>query len=175
MKLFTPIQNWWQSRAGHEKSTAVVTLSILFLYLFWRLCLASAVGIASTASSEQALLDSQLQKMQSLQSQVQLIQMRPKMGTEQATLALEALTKQHFGPAAQMQLAGDQVTVVFKNVPSNAVSQWLVQTRVKANVLPNEAHLQRNGALPIATNAVTSAPAGAAWDGVVVLNLRERP
>ncbi len=164
---------WWQSRSSKEKTLLVVTVLMVMLLLLWRILLGPALSTVLNAKAKHAALDVQIQQMKELQNQARVFQLKPKLGPEQTKLVLESLTQQHFGAGGQVRATGDQVAVVFRNVPAEALSQWLLQARLKANVLPGEAHLNRNAPLPIPANSVNNAAQSATWDGAFLMTLRE--
>lgn len=164
---------WWHNRSSTEKALLVLALLMVILSLFWRLLVGPALSTVLTAKARHAVLDVQIQQMKDLQNEARVIQIKPKLGPEQTKLVLESLTQQHFGAAGQVRAMGDQVAVVFKGVPAEAVSQWLFETRVKANLLPGEAHLNRNPPLPMAPNSVNNGTQSATWDGAFLMTLRE--
>ena len=84
-----------------------------------------------------------------------------------------ALT-QRLGPAGQLNVVGDRVTVVLKGAPADGLAQWLAQARSNAHASPVEARLVRSAAAPAPAAAATlgAAPSGAPrWDGTLVLAL----
>ncbi len=164
---------WWQNRSSTEKALTFLALLLVILWLLWRVLIGPALSIVLTANVKHAALDVQVQHMKDLQNQARIIQIKPKLGAEQTRLVLESLAQQHFGTAAQVRVTGDQLAVVFRNVPAEAVSQWLLQARLKANALPGEAHLNRNAPLPLAEGSVNNAAPGATWDGAFLMTLRE--
>ncbi|MES2280970.1 MAG: type II secretion system protein GspM [Pseudomonadota bacterium] len=172
MKSFD-LGTWWQSRSSNEKALVSVTVLLVILLLFWRVLIGPALSTVLNAKAKHAALDVQIQQMKELQNQARVIQLKPKLGPEQTKLVLESLTQQHFGSDGQVRATGDQVAVVFRNATGEAIAQWLLQARLKANALPGEAHLNRNAPLSIPANSVNNAAQSATWDGAFLMNLRE--
>jgi general secretion pathway protein M len=156
----------WQTLRPREKSLVFATATLVALALLWWVGISPALKILRQAETQQRVLDTQWQRMQSLAAEAQTLQSRPKIKYDDAVRALEASVKQGLGPATQLTIAGERATVTLKNVPAAALAQWLAQARANARALPAEARLVRSAAPPGAS--------GATWDGSLVLNLPPR-
>lgn len=160
--LQAPLQARWRSLAPREQNGVLLATGLVGLALLWWVLLAPALQLWRNAETQHRSLDTQLQKMQSLQAQAQALQAQPRLGTEEALRALQTSVKQHLGNAAQLNVSGERATVTLKGASAEALAQWLTQTRINARLVPSEARLSR------------SAASAASWDGTLVLALPAR-
>jgi general secretion pathway protein M len=167
---FTASQNYaqrlaqrWQALALREQTLVGAAAAIVAFALLWWVAIAPALSVLKNANSQRSALDAQLQQMQALQAQAKALQGQPKMNAPDSGRALEASVKQRLGAAAQLSVAGSQATLTLKNVPADALAQWLSQARTVAKAVPSQARLRLS----------TSSPG--AWDGTVVLALPAQP
>ena len=136
--------------------------------LLWWLALAPALQTLRTAPARHAVLDAQLQHMQSLQDEAERLKGVPRADQGNAARALQTAVTERLGDSARMVLQGDRATVTLKGTQAGALAPWLAQVRSNAKSVPQEVHLVRSNATP---------PAGAAaaqWDGTLVLALPPR-
>lgn len=157
-----PLQARWRALQAREQAMVAGAAVLIGLAVLWWLLIAPALQTLHQADAQQRSLDSQLQKMLSLQAQAQALISQPKMTRDDALRALEASVKQRLGTTAQINIVGDRATVTLRNTPADALSQWLTQARVNARAIPAEVRLTRNSGTP-------GGPA--AWDGTLVLAL----
>ena len=187
-EVLSQFQARWRTLDAREQTLATSALLLVGLALIWWLLVAPPLRTLRTAEAQQISLDVQLQKMQALQAQAQALQTQTKLGRDEAVRALEASVKQRLGPAGQLAVVGDRATVTLRNVPADALAQWLAQARVNARAIPGEVRLVRSTLSTQATpgNAISAAnaqvPAAAptptatagnapAWDGTLVMSL----
>lgn len=153
--------------------------AVIALALLWWVALAPALATLSAAPARHAALDSQLQRMQSLQAEAQQLQSAPKNSPADTVGALRTALTQKLGNTAQLNVVGDRATITLKGAPADALAQWLAQVRSNARTVPLEARLTRSTA---AVAVATTTPAGKApatnpptpvpgWDGTLVLAL----
>lgn len=151
-----PMQAHWRALAPREQALVALAASLIGLALVWWLLVLPPLRTLQVAGAQQRSLDAQLRQMQALKAQAQALQSQAKLGRDDAVRALEASVKQRLGTGAQLSLVGDRATVTLRNIPADALAQWLTQARVTARAIPAEARLVR--ALPM---PVSPAPAGA--------------
>ena len=151
------MQTRWQAIAPREQALLTAAAWLIGLALVWWLLMAPPLRVLGQADAQRSSLDSQLQKMQALQAQAQALQSQPKLSRDEAVRALEASVKQRLGANAQLSVTGERATVALRNVPADALAQWLTQARVNARATPSEARLARSNA-----GAAAPAPAGGA-------------
>lgn len=176
MKLaaaLTPLQARWRGLGAREQALIRRAALLLGLALVWWLLVAPPLRTLRQADAEQLSLDTQWQKMQTLQAQAQALQSQPRIKRDDALRALEASVKQRLGASAQLNVAGERATVTLQNTPADALAQWLAQARVNARAIPSEVRLVRasSASKPAAPIAAADAVAAAAWDGTLVLTL----
>ena len=148
----------WQDLAPREKTFVGVALCVVAAALLWWQALAPSLNVLKTAPTQRIALDAQLLQMQNLAAQAKGFQALPKIKSNDAARALEALVKQRLGATAQLSLVGNQATLSLTNARADALAQFLGQARAQANALPSQARLRRSNSLE-------------AWDGTLVLQL----
>jgi len=161
----------WRAVAPREQALMTTAAWILGFALVWWLLMAPPLRVLGQAEAQRLSLEAQIQKMQTLQAQAQALQSQPKLGREDAVRALEASVRQRLGTAAQLSVAGDRVTLTLRNVPADALAQWLTQARVNARATPLEARLARVNSVAApapasATGSVGSGVGGSGGQGV---------
>jgi general secretion pathway protein M len=157
MKLITSLQSHWKTISAREQRLLLAALALIVGAALWWLALAPALATLRSAESQARLQDAQLQTMLGLQAQAQLIQAQPPLAPGESRRLLEATVKA-LGATAQLVVMGERATLTLKGVSAEALTQCLVQARLNARTLPNEAHLTRNAA--------------GTWDGSLLLNLK---
>lgn len=157
-----PLQARWRSLDAREQTLLASAAIFIGLALLWWLLIAPPLQTLRQADAQQRSLDTQLQKMLSLQAQAQVLISQPKTNRDDAMRALETSVKQRLGASAQINTVGDRATVTLRNTPAEALSQWLTQARVSARAIPSDVRLTRN---------LSVAGGPAAWDGTLVLAL----
>ena len=158
-----PMQARWAQLASKERAMLLGAIAVVALTLLWLLLLAPALRTLRTAPAQAQQLDTQLQRMQSLQAQAQALQQQAAMSYDDAVRALNLATKQTLGTSAQISISGERATITLQSTGADALAQWLVQVRLNARTTPVEARLTR-----VAT------PAGVSWSGVLVMGLPTR-
>lgn len=157
--LAAALRTHWAGLAAREQTLVLTAAAVLGLALLWWLLLAPALAQLRASPARHAALDTELQRMQTLQAEALRLRDMPRAQGGEALRALQGALAQQLGPAAQMHVAGDRATVTLKGVPPEALAQWLAQVRSTARAVPVEARLVRSGA---------DAPR---WDGTLVLAL----
>ena len=160
MTLSASLNQRWQAVSPLEQRFMLAALGLVLLALLWWVGVAPALATLRSAENQRHSLEAQLQQMQRLQVQAQALQAQPRIGFEDARRLLEASLKP-LGASAQMVLTGERMTVTFKGVSADTLTQWLVQARLTARAVPTEARLTRN--------------ATGAWDGILVLRSGSAP
>lgn len=146
----------WARLASREQRVVVLAGSVVLLVLVWMLGIAPALKTLRTAPAQHEMLDAQLQSMNKLAVQARGLQNRPAVTRADAVRALQSSLQQRLGASAQLNIAGDRVTVVLKGAAPDMLAQWLVQARVAARAVATQSRLTRGAA---------------GWDGTVVFNL----
>jgi len=152
------LQTRWQAASPREQRGVLLALAVVLLALLWWLALAPALKVWRTAEAQHTLLDAQHQHMLGLQAQARALQALPKPNAADARQSLEISLKS-LGPAAQLTLQPDRLSVTLKAVSAQALAQWLSASRQNAHLVPIESHLKRPDV------------AKDAWDGSVVFAL----
>ena len=173
--------------APREQRLVVAAGAVVALALLWWVALAPALATLRAAPARHAALDTQLQRMQTLQAEAQQLQAAPKNSPADAVGALRTALNQKLGSTAQLNVVGDRATITLKGAPADALAQWLTQVRSNARTTPLEARLTRSPTTGAAgaANPTAATTAGAAgrlaastppmtaprWDGTLVLAL----
>lgn len=164
MSQLAPLKAQWQSMAPREQNFVLGAAALVGLALVWWVAISPALQTLRTAPKRHAELDTQLQRMRSLQAEAQQLQAAPRSSTGDPTGALRNGLTQRMGTAAQLNVAGDRATVTLKAAPADALAQWLALARSNARAVPIEARLTRtaNPATPAATGNARPGPQGSA-------------
>ncbi len=188
-QAISQLQARWRTLDAREQALAGSAALLVGLALIWWLLIAPPLRTLRAADAQQRSLDVQLQKMRTLQAQAQTLQTQTKLGHDEAVRALEASVRQRLGTGGQLTVIADRATVTLRNVPADALAQWLAQARVNARAIPSEVRLVRSAvsaaAVPGGTGSAgnplapaaaplvnaASAAAAAAWDGTLVMTL----
>jgi general secretion pathway protein M len=158
MSRLAPLKAQWQSMAPREQNFVLGATALVGLALVWWVAISPALQTLRTAPARHAELDTQLQRMRSLQAEAQLLQAAPRTSTGDAVGTLRSGLTQRMGTAAQLNMAGDRATVTLKSAPADALAQWLALARSNARAVPIEARLARSAA-PEAPQAANARPA----------------
>uniref|UniRef100_UPI003F85AA12 type II secretion system protein GspM n=1 Tax=Alicycliphilus soli TaxID=3228789 RepID=UPI003F85AA12 len=154
------LRRHWAGLAAREQTLVLAAAGVVGLALLWWLALAPALAQLRASPARHAAADAQLQRMQALQAEALQLRDAPRPQGGEALRTLQGSLAQQLGGAAQLQAAGERVTITLKAVPAEALAQWLNQARSQARATPVQARLVRSGqGLP------------ARWDGQLVLIL----
>ena len=152
----------WQAFDAREKTLVSTAAVVVVCAMLWWLAIAPALNVLKTAKTQSLLLSAQLQQMQALQAQANQLQALPKIKSGDSGRALEALTRQRLGAAAQLSVSSSQATLTLTGASPDALSQFISQARSTANATPSQARLRRSA---------SNSQANPAWDGTLVLSL----
>ncbi|MES2608654.1 MAG: type II secretion system protein GspM [Pseudomonadota bacterium] len=160
MSQLAPLKAQWQAMAPREQNFVLGAAALVGLALVWWVGISPALQTLRTAPKRHAELDTQLQRMRSLQAEAQQLQATPRSSTGDATGALRNGLTQRMGTAAQLNVAGDRATVTLKAAPADALAQWLALARSNARAVPIEARLTRTiaPATPAAAGSTRPGP-----------------
>ena len=159
MSQLAPLKAQWQAMAPREQNFVLGAAALVGLALVWWVAISPALQTLRTAPKRHAELDTQLQRMRSLQAEAQQLQAAPRSSTGDPTGALRNGLTQRMGTAAQLNVTGDRATVTLKAAPADALAQWLALARSNARAVPIEARLTRTA------NPTTPATTGNARPG----------
>jgi general secretion pathway protein M len=152
--MLQSLQVRWNSLAAREKASLRLVAVVLGLALLWWLLIAPALRTLGKAPAQHQSLDAQLQKVQLLQSQAEALRALPQV-SQQTQLRMVELTLKPLGKDAQLQITGSQASVTLKQIPAEALADWLHQLRTQVRISPAEIRLSRNAMAPT-------------WDGTVL-------
>lgn len=162
-QTLAPWKERWNNLADQEKQMLVLVATLMAGAILWLQILAPARATLRTADAQAKVLGTQLQQMQKLQSQAQSLQKQPAIGFDAALKSLGAATQQALGSNAQLTNTSEHASVTLREVPADALAQWLVQARINARSVPIEAQLTRSTTAGVAT-----------WNGVLLMSLPAR-
>ena len=159
------LRQHWASLAPREQTLVLAAATVLGLALLWWLLLAPALAQLRASPARHAALDAQLQQMQALQAQALHLKdiLRPT-GNETLPVLWRSLGQQ-LSAGTQMSTTGDRAAITLKDVPPEALAQWLAQVRSTTRAVPTEARLMRN------TASTGGASPPAPWNGTLTLAL----
>ena len=160
----------WLALAPREQALVRGAAMLVAAALLWWLALAPALQTLRSAPARHAVLDAQLQRMLALQGEAERLKGVPRADPDNAARALQTAVTERLGASARLALLGDRASVTLKSAPAGALAPWLAQVRSNAKSVPQEVHLVRASAAPVAA----AAPAAVQWDGTLVLALPPR-
>lgn len=163
MKQLAALRATWATLAVRERRLIALAAALTVITLLWLLALSPALRTLRQAPEQRANLQAQAQQLQNLHDQAQSLQNLPRMPLEQALQALRSTTSQRLGEAAQVQAAGDQITIALRQAPAAALATWLADVRANARATPVQANLTR------ADDQAPGAPV--LWNGTLTLSL----
>jgi general secretion pathway protein M len=146
----------WAGLGLRERRMVGLAGSAVLVALVWMLGIAPALRTLNAAPAQHEMLDAQLQNMRKLATQAKGLQNRPAVSRADALRTLQSSLQQGLGASAQLNVAGDRVTVVLKGAAPDMLAQWLAQARVTARAVVTQSRLIRGAA---------------GWDGTVLLDL----
>lgn len=168
-----------QARSARERRLIALALALGLGAAVWLALLAPVLATWRQAPEMQARLDGQWQQMLNLQAQARQLQKATRLSREEAQAWLDSSTREVFGGTARWSVQDRQVRLTLQGVSAAALSQWLVQARQNARLLPVQVQIQPGAERAQASRAGTpspsskgAAPAGSAeilWHGTVVL------
>lgn len=146
--LNTRWQAWLATRAPRERLALQSAVWLLLATLLWSLAIAPAWRVLQAAPARQAALVPQLHQMRAMATEAKTLQQsesaRPP-GWSERLRTLESTTQRLLKDQAQLNPAGEQVTVTLRNATPTALAQWLQETRVNAHLRPIRVQLERSG------------------------------
>ena len=160
---FGPLRARWRRMADRDQTLVALAVLLLLATLLWLFSVAPSLATLRSADADTKTLNAQLQRMQAMQAQAQALQKLPTLGFDEAVRTLTAATRQTLGATAQLSVTGDRASITLKAASGDMLAEWLAQARLNARSLPLEARLVR-----------AQTPAGAAWNGVLVMGLPQR-
>ena len=159
------LRQHWASLAPREQTLVLAAATVLGLALLWSLLLAPALAQLRASPARHAALDAQLQQMQALQAQALHLKDIPRPTGNETLPVLWRSLGQQLSAGTQMSTTGDRAAITLKNVPPEALAQWLAQVRSTTRAVPTEARLMRN------TASTGGASPPAPWNGTLTLAL----
>lgn len=159
------LRTHWASLAPREQTLVLAAATVLGLALLWWLLLAPALAQLRASPARHAALDEQLQQMQALQAQALHLKDIPRPTGNETLPVLWRSLGQQLSAGTQMSTTGDRAAITLKDVPPEALAQWLAQVRSTTRAVPTEARLMRN------TTSAGGASTPAPWNGTLTLAL----
>ena len=159
------LRQHWASLAPREQTLVLAAATVLGLALLWWLLLAPALAQLRASPARHAALDAQLEQMQALQAQALHLKDIPRPTGNETLPVLWRSLGQQLSAGTQMSTTGDRAAITLKDVPPEALAQWLAQVRSTTRAVPTEARLMRN------TASTGGASPPAPWNGTLTLAL----
>lgn len=144
--------------APRERRAVLVAVWVIGLALLWWIALGPALSTLRQAPARHAALDAELSRMLGMAATAEQVRAQnntPPPTRRGAQTAIESATTT-LGGQAQTSIQGDRAILTLRDVPPQALAQWLAQVRVNARLLPVEAQIQRQ-------------PASGGWTGQITL------
>ena len=150
------LKDGYLALAPRERNMVLAAGTVVVLAVLWWVLLAPALGTLKRVNSERSQLDSQWQRMLSLQQEAQALQTQPKLSPEAARQALEASVSSQFGEAAKLQWSGDRANLTLTSVGGASIAQWLNRARSDAKAVPVQVRLTRSPGDTVLWNGLIS-------------------
>lgn len=167
--ILSSLQTAWQQRSSRERRMLALAALVLAVALLWTWGLAPALQTWRMAPQKQAELDLQSRQMLQLQAQARQLQVPARVARQDALALLETTTRTLLGEGARLHIQGDQLRLSLNAVTADALAQWLVLAREKAQALPQQARLQRLA--PPDKAAANPSSTEVVWSGELTLRL----
>jgi general secretion pathway protein M len=149
------LRAWLERQSPRERRLLGGAASVLMLALVWWALVAPALQTYRQSSSAHAKLELQIAQMQSLAAEAAKLRAVPRANSAQVQAWLDGATKKLGKASVAMQ--GGRVQVSFAGASPEALAAWLAEARIKAQLVPLEAHWKKNASL--------------LWDGSLVFEL----
>jgi len=159
------LRKHWATLAAREQTLVLAAGAVLGLALLWWVLLAPALAQLRASPARHAALDAQLQQMQALQAEALHLKDIPRPTSNETLPVLWRSLAQQLGTATQMSTTSDRATITLKDVPAEALAQWLAQVRSTIRAVPIETRLMRS------TAAAGGANTPVLWNGTLTLAL----
>ena len=157
------VSSQWARLDARERRLVSLATTVVVLALVWWIGLAPAISTLRVAGEQRHELEAQAQQMQRLQGEAERLKALPKLGQAEALKALETAIQQRLGSGGKMSVVGGRATITLKEVPAEALADYLSDARANARATPVEARL---------TRAPGSAPGTPVrWNGTLSLSL----
>ena len=159
----TLLRQRWNALDARERRGVALAAAVVLIALLWWLAIAPVLQTWRSAPAEHAKLDSEIARMQALQTEARQLQTSTTLSATQARQQLESSLTQQLGATAKLTVLGERVTVTLSNASAASTQRWLGQVRANAHAIPAELRVTRNNAAKGDT-----APT---WSGTIVLQL----
>ena len=143
LSQWAALRTRWHGIGARERQLVSLAAAVLALFVAWVVALQPALKTLREAPARIDQLDTQLQQMQALASEVRELRAAPSQGIEQSSQALQTASER-LGPKARLSLQGDRAVLTLNGVSSSQLQEWLAEARAGARARPTEAQLSRN-------------------------------
>lgn len=138
------LRTWWASLAPRERQLLKAAAWLLALAALWWGALGPALRTLREAPAERALLDQQLQAMQSLAAEAKTLRAVAPADPAQAQAALQAAVGR-LGPRAKLSLQGSRAVLTLQGVHSGELAALVNEARTGARARVTDAQLSQAG------------------------------
>jgi general secretion pathway protein M len=146
----------WAALGAREQRALRLASAVVLAALLWLVLLAPALRTLKSAEAQNLQLSTELEHMQALQLRAKTLRATPALSAQETLLALQSASNA-LGKSAELQVVGEQATLRFKQLSTEALAQWL-RPPPESGQSPAEAQLQRDAATAL-------------WSGSMVFQL----
>jgi general secretion pathway protein M len=135
------LQTRWSALGVRERAALALAAGVVVAAALWSVALAPAVRTLQSSAAQTAQLGATAERMQALQARAKRLQAKPQAAPGEALRALQSGATA-LGPAASLQVVGEQATLSLKQVRPADLAAWL-SPPPGGYPSPSEVHLQR--------------------------------
>jgi general secretion pathway protein M len=133
----------WIAMSPRDRRLAALAALVLLLFAVWMLAVQPALKTLREASIRLDELQTELQQMQALATEVRELRAAPALSTEQSAAALKAASDR-LGTKGRLSIQGERAVLTLNGAGSSQLREWLAEARAGARARPVEAQLTRN-------------------------------
>ena len=138
-----PLRARWLALGQRERRLLTAAGWLVVAALLWWVAVTPAWRSVAAAPARLDQIDAQWLQMQRMAGEVRGLRAAPAVGSLQAQAAVKAACDA-LGGVARLTLTGERATVVFTNINSAQLRDWLGEVRAAARARPIEASLSRS-------------------------------
>lgn len=155
--MSTVMPTFLEQRSPRERQLIGVAAALLAAAFLWFVAIAPALQTYRTSSAAHAKLEAELANMQRMAAEAVKLKAMPRASPAQVQTWLDGATKKLGKASAAVQ--GSRVQVSFTGASPEALADFLAEARLRAQLMPSEAHWKKNANAPVAYPQ---------WDGNIV-------
>ena len=153
--MSTAMSTFWEQRNPRERQLLGVGAAVLAAAVLWFIAISPALQTYRVSATAHAKVDAELANMLGMAAEATKLKAMPRANAAEVQTWLDSATKKLGKASFAMQ--GGRVQVSFTGATPEALAAYLAEARLKAQLVPSEAHWKKNANL--------------LWDGSIVFEL----